>query len=81
MKNLFIVSLLALPCVAMADLRDPRVGATSMVASRLAPAQGRVVVASKNQITMPDVSISTERSPSIKDDEIKPSFPPADAEK
>lgn len=81
MKNLFIVSLLALPTLAMADLRDPRVGATSMVASRLAPAQGRAIVASKNQITMPDVSISTDRSPSIKDDDIKPSFPPADAEK
>ncbi len=81
MKGLFIVSLLALPCVAMADLRDPRVGATSMVASRLAPAQDRAIVASKNQITMPDVSISTERSPSIKDDAIKPSFPAADADK
>ena len=81
MKNLFIVSLLAVPTLAMADLRDPRVGATSMVASRLAPAQGRAIVASKNQITMPDVSISTDRSPSIKDDDIKPSFPPADAEK
>jgi len=81
MKNLFVISLLVLPCVAMADLRDPRVGATSMVASRLAPAQDRAIVASKNQITMPDISISTERSPSIKDDEVKPTFPSADDEK
>lgn len=82
MKTLLFVSLLVVPCMAMADLRDPRVGATSMVASRLAPAQGRAIVASKNQITMPDVSISTEpRSPSIKDDDVKPSYPAADAEK
>ena len=77
MKALLFMSLLVVPCLAIADVRDPRVGATSMVASRLAPAQGRAIVASKNQITMPDVSISTEpRSPSIKDDDIKPSFPP-----
>lgn len=81
MKNLLFVSLLVLPCMAAADLRDPRIGATSMVASRLAPAQGRVIVASKNQLTTPDVSLSSERSPSIKDDEVKPSFPPADVEK
>lgn len=82
MKTLLFVSLLVVPCMAMADLRDPRVGATSMVASRLAPAQGRAIVASKNQITMPDVSISTEpRSPSIKDDDVKPSYPAADKEK
>ncbi len=78
MKNVFVLSLLILPCVAMADIRDPRVGATSMVASRLAPAQDRAIVASKNQITMPAVSISSERSPSIKDDEVKPSFPADD---
>jgi hypothetical protein len=82
MKTLLFVSLLVVPCLAMADVRDPRIGATSMVASRLAPAQGRAIVASKNQITMPDVSISTEpRSPSIKDDDVKPSYPAADAEK
>lgn len=82
MKTLLFVSLLVVPSMAMADLRDPRVGATSMVASRLAPAHGRAIVASKNQITMPDVSISTEpRSPSIKDDDVKPSYPAADAEK
>jgi hypothetical protein len=76
MKTLLFMSLLVVPCLAIADVRDPRVGATSMVASRLAPAQGRAIVASKNQITMPDVSISTEpRSPSIKADDIKPSFP------
>ncbi len=76
MKTLLFMSFLVVPCLAVADVRDPRVGATSMVASRLAPAQGRTVVASKNQITMPDVSISTEpRSPSIKADDIKPSFP------
>jgi len=72
MRYLFFVSLLVLPGIAMADLRDPRVGATSMVASRLAPAQNRAGVASKNQVSMPDVSISTELSPSVRDNEIKP---------
>ncbi|MBP5485502.1 MAG: hypothetical protein J6Y07_02235 [Alphaproteobacteria bacterium] len=81
MKKLFFLSLLVLPCMAVADLRDPRVGATSMVASRLAPAQGRVVVASKNQITTPDISISTEHSPSIKADALKPSLPQENKEK
>ena len=82
MKTLLFMSFLVVPCLAMADVRDPRIGATSMVASRLAPAQDRAIVASKNQITMPDVSISTEpRSPSIKADDIKPSYPAADAEK
>lgn len=82
MKSLLFMSLLVVPCFAMADVRDPRIGATSMVASRLAPAQGRVVVASKNQITMPDVSISTDRQPSLKVDEVGlPLSTAADVEK
>lgn len=76
MKKIFAVLVMALPIAAIAaDVRDPRVGTTSMVNSRLAPAQGRAMVASKNQLTTPDISLSTNRSPSIKDDDVHASLP------
>ena len=69
MKGFFTVLFMVVPVVAAADAgRDPRVG---MVGGRVAPVpQAKVAVMSKNQITTPDVSLSTnlERSPSIKDD-------------
>ena len=66
----FLVTLFAvIPFVAnAADARDPRVGMNS----RMAPAQSRTMVASKNQITTPDISLSTSNmSPSIKDNGAK----------
>lgn len=76
MRKFFAVLFMALPVVAMAaDARDPRVGTTSMVNARFMPAQNRAMIASKNQLTTPDISLSTNRSPSIKDDDVAPAFP------
>ncbi|MBO4700892.1 MAG: hypothetical protein J5620_04060 [Alphaproteobacteria bacterium] len=76
MKKFFAVLFMAVPVVAVAaDARDPRVGTTSMVNAKFAPAQNRAMIASKNQLTTPDISLSTNRSPSIKDDDVGPAFP------
>ena len=82
MKHLFVILFLFVPIVAnAADARDPRVGATSMVNANFGPAQNRAVIASKNQLTTPDVSISTNRSPSIKDEAVIPAIPTKPEEK
>ena len=71
MKKFFAVLFMALPVVAVAaNGRDPRVG---IVSQNFAPAQNRAIVASKNQLTTPDISLS--RSPSIKDDDVGPGLP------
>ena len=78
MKKLLIVMLAVLPEFAVAaEARDPRVGMSSMVNSRLAPGQNRAMVASKNQLTTPDNSLSTHSSmsPSIKDDKVHATLP------
>jgi hypothetical protein len=76
MKVLFTIMFALLPFVAgAADVRDPRVGMSSMVNSRLAPGQNRAMIASKNQLTTPDNSLSTHRSPSIKDDDVNAAIP------
>lgn len=76
MKKFFAVLFMAVPVVALAaDARDPRVGTTSMVNAKFAPAQNRAMIASKNQLTTPDISLGTNRSPSIKDDDVAPAFP------
>ena len=79
MRKLFFALAVVIPGVAFAatDARDPRVGVTGMSATNYAKGgQNRAMIASKNQLTMPDISLSTEpRSPSIKDDEIKPNGP------
>ncbi len=77
MRNVFAVLFMVLPVVAFAAAdRDPRVGATSMTNARFAPAQNKAAIISKNQLTTPDVSISSvERSPSIKDDAVLPVLP------
>lgn len=73
MKKIFAVLFMAMPVVAVAaNARDPRVGTTSMVNAQFAP---RAMIASKNQLTTPDISLSTNRSPSIKDDEVKAAIP------
>lgn len=74
MKRIVAVLFVALPFAAFAaDARDPRVGTTSMVNAKFMPAQNRAMVASKNQLTTPDISLS--RSPSIKDDDVGAAFP------
>ena len=76
MRKLFAVLFMVAPVVALAaDARDPRVGTSSMVNAKFAPAQNRAMIASKNQLTTPDISLSTNRSPSIKDDDVGPAFP------
>ena len=76
MKKIFAVLFMTLPFAAFAaDARDPRVGTTSMVNAKFMPAQNRAMVASKNQLTTPDISLSTNRSPSIKDDDVGPGLP------
>ena len=79
MKSLILSLLVVLPVVASAatGTRDPRVGITGVSATNYANQnQNRAMIASKSQLTMPDISLSTEpRSPSIKDDDIKPSGP------
>jgi len=79
MRKLFAVLFMAVPVVAVAaNARDPRVGITSQ---NFAPAQNRAMVASKNQLTMPDISLSTDRSPSIKDDDVGAALPKNTVEK
>jgi len=79
MKYLFMSWLVLMPVVAFgaSGARDPRVGMVGMSATNYgAQNQNRAMIASKSQLTMPDVSLSTEpRSPSIKDDDIKPNGP------
>lgn len=77
MRSVFAVLFAIVPVVACAAAgRDPRVGATSMTNARFAPAQNKAAIISKNQLTTPDVSISSvERSPSIKDDAVLPVLP------
>lgn len=73
MKKFFAVLFMAMPVFAVsAESRDPRVG---MLSAKIAPASSRAGVASKNQLTTPDVSLSTNRSPSIKDDDVGPALP------
>ena len=69
MKCILAALFAAIPFIAnAADARDPRVG----VNSRMAPAQNRAMVASKNQISAPNISLSTSSmSPSIKDNGAK----------
>lgn len=88
MKHIFIAFFAVLPMVAgAATARDPRVAALGMANSnRFAPAQDRSAgIMSKNQLTTPDVSISTngglDRSPSIKDDGFVPPMPAAENKK
>jgi hypothetical protein len=82
-KNFIALFLVCLPVVAGAAPRDPRVGALGMANSnRFAPAPARdraANIMSKNQLTTPDVSISTtqDRSPSIQDVSNVPPFKPA----
>ncbi|MBO4480103.1 MAG: hypothetical protein J5742_00570 [Alphaproteobacteria bacterium] len=80
--------LAVLPVVAGAadGGRDPRVGALGLPSgNRFAPAQDRAGIMSKNQLTTPDVSISTsggvDRSPSIKADGVVPPVPVAEVKK
>lgn len=87
-KHLFIAFLVTVPMVAgAAGGRDPRVAALGIANSnRFAPAQDRSAgIMSKNQLTTPDVSISTsggqDRSPSIKDDGYVPPMPHAEDNK
>lgn len=76
MKRFFVCLFLVVPFVANADaMRDPRVGTSSVVNKYYGPAQNRAMVMSKNQLTTPDISLSTNRSPSIKDDDVAPAFP------
>ncbi len=66
----FLVALFAVvPFIAnAADARDPRVS----INSRMAPAQNRTMITSKNQISTPNISLSTNSmSPSIKDNGTK----------
>ncbi len=83
MNILFATVFALLPFVAdAADARDPRVGVSSMVNSRLAPAQNRAMVASKNQISTPDVSLSAApMSPSIKAERVQATLPTNDDDK
>lgn len=83
MRILFATVFALLPFVAdAADARDPRVGLSSMVNSRLAPGQNRAMVASKNQISIPDVSLNAApMSPSIKDNDVHASIPKKDDKK
>ena len=80
MKFIFALMIM-LPGVVMAaplSGRDPRldrVGVTSMVNSSLAPAPNRAGIASKSQLTTPDISISVDRSPSIKEEPGIPAAP------
>ena len=69
MKCILAALFAAIPFIAnAADARDPRVG----VNSRMAPAQNRAMVVSKNQISAPNISLSTSSmSPSIKDNGAK----------
>ena len=73
MRYSFVSLVMVLPFAAFAAARDPRVGVTGMSATNYGMQnQNRAMIASKNQLTMPDISLSTEpRSPSIKDDDIK----------
>lgn len=79
MKSFILSLFVVLPVVASAatGARDPRVGITGISATNYASQnQNRAMIASKSQLTMPDISLSTEpRSPSIKDDDIKPNGP------
>lgn len=82
MRFLFAILFVMIPIVSnAAGARDPRVGVSSMVNSQFAPAQNRAMVASKNQLTTPDVSISTPMSPSIKDVAVVAAVPKHDEEK
>ena len=82
-KGFIALFLVCLPVVVGAAPRDPRVGALGMANSnRFAPAptQDRAAnIMSKNQLTTPDVSISTtqDRSPSIQDVSNVPPMKPA----
>lgn len=69
MKCILAALFAAIPFIAnAADARDPRVG----INSRMAPAQNRTMIASKNQISTPNISLSTNSmSPSIKDNGTK----------
>lgn len=88
-KHLLVLFFAVLPVVADAAAgRDPRVAALGVAnnANKFGPAQDRSAgIMSKNQLTTPDVSISTsgsgiDRSPSIKDDGFVPPMPKAEDE-
>jgi hypothetical protein len=79
MNKLFFMLVMIVPMTVFAapgtTVRDPRVGITGMSGTNYLN-QNRAMIASKNQLTTPDISLSTEpRSPSIKDDDIKPNGP------
>ncbi len=87
MKKILTLCFMVLPLVANgASARDPRVAALGIAGgNRVAPTQDRAGIASKNQLTTPDVSISTgysdDRSPSIKADGVVPPVPVPDSKK
>lgn len=74
MKKITVLLCLILPMSVMAaDVRDPRVGSTSIVSGLYGPAQNRRGTASKNQLTGPKVSLSVSNmSPSLRDEPILP---------
>ncbi len=79
MKKYFMLLIMMMPVAVFAatGARDPRVGMTGMSATNYGKqSSNRALIASKNQLTTPDISLSTEpRSPSIKDDDVKPNGP------
>lgn len=81
-KHLLVLCFAVLPMVAgAAGGRDPRVAALGVANNKFGPAQDRSAgIMSKNQLTTPDVSISVDRSPSIKDDAVVPPMPKAEDE-
>ena len=86
-KHFIVLCFAVLPMVAgAASGRDPRVAALGMANSnKFAPSQDRAGIMSKNQLTTPDVSISTEgsadRSPSIQNGGFVPPVPSAEDKK
>lgn len=86
-KHFVVLCLAVLPMVAgAANGRDPRVAALGIANSKqFAPSQDRASVMSKNQLTTPDVSISTDgsvdRSPSIQAGGFVPPVPSAEDQK
>lgn len=85
-KNFIALFFAFLPIVAGAagGGRDPRIAALGQPnGNRFGATQDRAGIMSKNQLTTPDVSISTsvDRSPSIKADGVVPPVPVAEVKK